>query len=224
MPARKRALLTEAAGFATVGLVAFGADLGAFLWLRGPAGLDPMAAKALSFLAGVAIAYTGNALGPYRLGARRLAGGWRRFAVFLVVNAAGGAVQLACLGVSRHVLGLTSALADTVSGAGVGMVLGTAVRFWGTRTLVFSRPAALERALAQERTPAPQQPARGHASASEHAPAPGHAPAPEHASAPENASAPAPDAESGRGRAPEGVIRGAGGAGGVGGATSRHRP
>ncbi|MGP3975567.1 GtrA family protein [Streptomyces sp. 8N114] len=139
---KPHALCTEFAGFATVGVFAFAADLGGFLWLRGPAGMDPMYAKALSFIAGVAVAYTGNALGPYRLRDRRVAGGWRRFCVFVLVNAAGGAVQLGCLGVSRYALGLTSTLADVVSGAGIGLVLGTAVRFWGTRTLVFSRAPA----------------------------------------------------------------------------------
>lgn len=57
--------------------------------------------------------------------------------MFFAVNAAGAAVQLLCLAVSHYGLGLTSQRADTVSGAGVGMVLGTILRFWGTRTLVF---------------------------------------------------------------------------------------
>ncbi|MFK8848683.1 GtrA family protein [Streptomyces sp. Ac-502] len=61
----------------------------------------------------------------------------RRYAVFLAVNLAGALVQLACLGISHHALGLTSATADTVAGAGVGMALATCLRFWGTRTLVF---------------------------------------------------------------------------------------
>ncbi|MFI8852130.1 GtrA family protein [Streptomyces sp. NPDC053499] len=139
---KPRALGAEFAGFAAVGVFAFAADLGTFLYLRGPAAMEPMFAKALSFLAGVAVAYTGNALGPYRLRARRVATGWRRFGVFALVNAAGGAVQLGCLGVSRHLLGLTSTLADVVSGAGIGLVLGTAVRFWGTRTLVFAHETA----------------------------------------------------------------------------------
>ncbi|MFE0760760.1 GtrA family protein [Streptomyces smyrnaeus] len=139
---RPQALCTEFAGFAAVGVFAFAADLGTFLYLRGPAAMEPMYAKALSFLAGAAVAYAGNALGPYRLRERKVAGGWRRFAVFVLVNAAGGAVQLGCLGVSRHLLGLTSVFADTVSGVGVGLVLGTAVRFWGTRTLVFSHATA----------------------------------------------------------------------------------
>ncbi|MEU7154995.1 GtrA family protein [Streptomyces chrestomyceticus] len=150
-PARRlRALAPELLGFAVAGSFAYAADLALFVWLRGPAGLDPFTAKSLSFLAGCTIAYTGNAVGTYRTRTRTRPapppyGGpntptptpLRRYTLFLTVNLAGALVQLACLGLSHHVLGLTSATADTVSGAGVGMALATCLRFWGTRTLVF---------------------------------------------------------------------------------------
>jgi putative flippase GtrA len=61
----------------------------------------------------------------------------RRYALFFAVNLAGAAVQLLTLAVTHYGFGLTSAYADTVSGAGVGMALATVLRFWGTRTLVF---------------------------------------------------------------------------------------
>ncbi|MFJ6740865.1 GtrA family protein [Streptomyces sp. NPDC091279] len=124
----------ELAGFASVGLLAYAADLGLFTWLRGPAGLDPLSAKVLSFVAGCTVAYLGNALGTYR-DARPP--GWRPYAVFFAVNVAGALVQLLCLAVSHYGLGLTSQRADTVSGAGIGMALATVLRFWGTRTWVF---------------------------------------------------------------------------------------
>ncbi|WP_242440595.1 GtrA family protein [Streptomyces sp. CB02923] len=146
-----RALAPELLGFAVAGSFAYAADLALFVWLRGPSGFDPFTAKALSFLAGCTVAYAGNAIGTYRARTRppppyagratrtrtptpvRI----RRYAAFLAVNLAGALVQLACLGLSHHVLGLTSATADTVAGAGVGMALATCLRFWGTRTLVF---------------------------------------------------------------------------------------
>ncbi|MEU2728928.1 GtrA family protein [Streptomyces griseoviridis] len=134
MSARATAGRRELIGFACVGLLAYAADLALFSWLRGPAGLDPLTAKALSFVAGCSVAYTGNALGTYR-DARPP--GPRPYLVFLAVNVAGALVQLLCLAVSHYGLGLTSQRADTVSGAGVGMVLGTLLRFWGTRTWVF---------------------------------------------------------------------------------------
>ncbi|WP_343246076.1 GtrA family protein [Streptomyces sp. SID5785] len=140
MRARVRAAGPEVAGFALAGGCAYAADLGLFIWLRGSAGMDPLGAKTLSFVAGCSVAYLGNALGTYRrraLGVSRL----RQYAVFFAVNVAGALVQLLCIGISHYGIGLTSARADTISGAGVGMVLATVVRFWGTRTFVFrSRP------------------------------------------------------------------------------------
>ncbi|WP_367321220.1 GtrA family protein [Streptomyces sp. HUAS ZL42] len=129
-PPRARELL----GFATVGLLAYAADLALFTYLRGPAGLGPLTAKVLSFVAGCSVAYAGNALGTYRGTKPR---GLRPYAVFFAVNVAGALVQLLCLAVSHYGLGLTSRRADTVSGAGIGMALATVLRFWGTRTLVF---------------------------------------------------------------------------------------
>ncbi|MET9253453.1 GtrA family protein [Streptomyces sp. NPDC003717] len=127
---RRRELL----GFATAGLLAYAADLALFTWLRGPAGLDPLTAKALSFAAGCTVAYAGNARFTYRAARPR---GLRPYAVFVAVNLAGAAVQLLCLAVSHYGLGHTSQRADTVAGAGIGMVLATLLRFWGTRTFVF---------------------------------------------------------------------------------------
>ncbi|MEU6663681.1 GtrA family protein [Streptomyces sp. NPDC046821] len=126
----------ELAGFAAVGICAYAADLGLFVWLRGPVGWDPITAKSLSFLAGCTVAYVGNALGTYRQASAEVSR-LRQCGVFFAVNVAGALVQLLCLAVSHYGLGFTSQRADTVSGAGVGMVLATVLRFWGTRTLVF---------------------------------------------------------------------------------------
>ncbi|MFD4713203.1 GtrA family protein [Streptomyces sp. NPDC058430] len=130
----------ELVGFALVGSCAYAVDLGLFVWLRGPAGWDPLTAKSLSFLAGCTVAYGGNALGTYRRTASEVSR-LRQYAAFFAVNVAGAVVQLLCIAVSHYGLGLTSQRADTVSGAGVGMMLATVLRFWGTRTLVF--PAAI---------------------------------------------------------------------------------
>ncbi|MEU0248753.1 GtrA family protein [Streptomyces sp. NPDC006235] len=124
----------ELLGFAVVGLLAYAVDLALFTCLRGPAGLGPLTAKALSFVAACSVAYAGNALGTYR--DRRISG-LRPYAAFFLVNLAGAAVQLLCLAVSHYGLGLTSQRADTLSGAVIGMVLATILRFWGTRTWVF---------------------------------------------------------------------------------------
>jgi putative flippase GtrA len=130
----RRPQVRELLGFAGVGLLAYAADLVLFVWLRGPAGLDPLTAKALSFVAGCSVAYAGNALGTYRHTTTR---GLHGYGIFFAVNIAGALVQLLCLLVSHYGLGFTSPRADTVSGAGIGMALATVLRFWGTRTLVF---------------------------------------------------------------------------------------
>ncbi|MFC7262675.1 GtrA family protein [Streptomyces lutosisoli] len=127
-------LAQELLGFATAGILAYAADLGLFVWLRGPVGLDPLTAKALSFVAGCSVAYAGNALGTYRHTTTR---GPRQYVIFFAVNIAGALVQLLCIALSHYGLGFTSRRADTVSGAGIGMALATVLRFWGTRTLVF---------------------------------------------------------------------------------------
>jgi putative flippase GtrA len=133
---RTGGLLSEVLGFVLAGGAAYAADLGLFVWLRGPGGLGPLSAKALSFVAGCTVAYLGNALGTYR-GRTPSVGRARRYGVFFAVNIAGALVQLLCLACSHYLLGLTAPRDDLVSGLGVGMVLATALRFWGTRTLVF---------------------------------------------------------------------------------------
>lgn len=127
----------ELLGFAAAGICAYAVDLGLFVWLRGPVGLDPLTAKALSFVAGCTVAYAGNALGTYRRREAADVSRLRQYGIFFAVNIAGALVQLLCIAVSHYGLGLTSQRADTISGAGVGMALATVLRFWGTRTLVF---------------------------------------------------------------------------------------
>ncbi|WP_338699721.1 GtrA family protein [Streptomyces sp. Q6] len=136
MRERLRRLGPELLGFAAAGVCAYAADLGLFIWLRGPVGMDPLTAKALSFVAGCSVAYVGNALGTYRRKTAQVSR-LRQYGVFFAVNVAGALVQLLCIAVSHYGLGLTSQRADTISGAGIGMALATVLRFWGTRTLVF---------------------------------------------------------------------------------------
>ncbi|WNI19743.1 GtrA family protein [Streptomyces sp. ITFR-21] len=140
----------EVLGFALAGGAAYAADLGLFVWLRGPGGLGPLTAKALSFLAGCAVAYAGNALGTYR-GRAPAADRARRYGAFFAVNVAGALVQLLCLACSHYALGLTAPRDDLASGLGVGMALATALRFWGTRTLVFRPPGERHARAAGER-------------------------------------------------------------------------
>jgi hypothetical protein len=67
----------------------------------------------------------------------------------------GLAIALACLAVSHYVLGFTSALADNVAANGVGLVLGSAFRFFSYRRWVFPAllPRAAEPVLSGDRSP-----------------------------------------------------------------------
>ncbi|MCL2553673.1 MAG: GtrA family protein [Actinomycetia bacterium] len=131
----------EALGFALAGTAAYAADLGLFVLLRGPGGLGPLTAKALSFLAGCTVAYAGNALGTYRRRPPAVSRA-RQYGVFFAVNLAGACIQLVCLAVSHYLLGFTTPRDDVVAGSGIGMALATVLRFWGTRTFVFGTGAA----------------------------------------------------------------------------------
>lgn len=136
-------LVREAAKFGTVGLVAFVVDISLYnlLVFGMPGGADgpwydvPLRAKAASVAAGTVVAWLGNRYWTFRH--KRRAQRTREFTLFVVFNALGLGIALACLGVSRYVLGLDSQLADNVSANGVGLVLGTLFRFWAYRRFVF---------------------------------------------------------------------------------------
>ena len=57
------------------------------------------------------------------------------------MNGAAMGIALLCLGVSHYVLGFTSPLADNIAANVVGLVLGTAFRFYAYRTWVFTEIA-----------------------------------------------------------------------------------
>jgi putative flippase GtrA len=132
---RVRRLVAEVAGFAVVGAAAYATDLSVFGWLRAGEHWSPLPAKALSAALACVVAYLGNRYGPYRR--RTGTGGVRTLAPFLVLQFVAALIQLGCLLTSHYVLGFTSARADLWAGGIAGMGLATAVRFWGTRTLVF---------------------------------------------------------------------------------------
>lgn len=130
----------ELLAFGVVGLLGYVTDVGIFNLLRyaGDPGLlqaKPLTAKAISVTVAIVVTYLGNRHWTWRRRPRR--GHQREFVLFLGFSLAGMAISLACLAVSHYGLGLTSALADNVSANVVGLVLGTAFRFWTYRTYVF---------------------------------------------------------------------------------------
>jgi putative flippase GtrA len=139
----------EMVKFGAVGAVAFLVDVGTFNLLRfgffgveGPLEGKPLTAKACSAFIATIVAWLGNRYWTFRR--RRRASRRREFVLFLVMNALGLGIALACLGFSHYVLGLQSALADNIAGNVIGLGLGTLFRFWTYKRFVFTHELAEE--------------------------------------------------------------------------------
>ena len=142
--AKRRRVLGQAVRFLLVGGFATVVDVGLFNLLHYDlldVGLviGPLSAKVASTLVAGVVAFVGNrqwsfgaAKGPGRLHAQALA--------FVVVNAASLLLALLPLAVARYVLDLTGVLALNLAGNVVGLVLATALRFWGYRRFVWPDP------------------------------------------------------------------------------------
>lgn len=136
---RLRKLTSEILTFGAVGMAGLVVDVGVFNALRfaGPGLLEdkPLTAKVISVIVATMVTYFGNRTLTWRDRARGKRS--REVVLFFALNGAGMAVALGCLAISHYLLGLTSPLADNISANGVGLVLGTAFRFWSYRTFVF---------------------------------------------------------------------------------------
>ncbi|AKT52400.1 GtrA family protein [Arsenicicoccus sp. oral taxon 190] len=159
------ALWREVARFGVVGLAAFVVDVGISNWLWGTASHPgPMhdsatKAKCLSVAVATVVAYLGNRCWTYRHRQRPAVA--HEFALFVLFNVVGMAIAAACLVVNDYVLELRNALARNIAGNGVGLVLGTAFRFWAYRTFVFTHDRGGDPELAAD-LPQAQEPSRSH--------------------------------------------------------------
>lgn len=143
---RVRGLSGEILKFGIVGAVAFVVDVLVFNALRfegagwsGPLSEKPITAKVISVSLATVLTYLGNRNWTWR--DRGGNGRSREVVLFFVLNGVGMLIAVLCLAVSHYLLGFTSTLADNISANGVGLVLGTAFRFWSYRRWVFPRPA-----------------------------------------------------------------------------------
>ena len=149
-------LVREMLKFGAVGVVAFVIDLGGYnLLVFGPhligmlgEGQDagafhdkPLTARIISASAGTFVAWLGNRL--WTFGHRRQRPAAHEISLFVAVNLAAMAIAVACLSVSRYVLGLHSPLADNMANI-VGIGLGALFRFWAYREFVFAGMPLLE--------------------------------------------------------------------------------
>ncbi len=125
----------EVMRFAVIGLAAYLTDVAVFNLLLLGADVPPGWSKVLSSVVAIAVAFLGSRHYTWR--DRRTDSPWREYAMFVVFSVLAAGIQLACLLVSHHLLGLESALADNVSANVIGMGLATVFRFWTFRTYVF---------------------------------------------------------------------------------------
>lgn len=144
-----RRLMAEVAKFGTVGAIAYVIGLYVYNLLRtgvwpvaeAPLAGKPLLSKVISTAVAMVVAWLGNRYWTFRHRRRSKVG--REVGLFLLMNAGGLLIALGCLWISHYAFGLTSALADNISGNFVGdLALGTLFRFWTYRTFVFAEPAA----------------------------------------------------------------------------------
>ena len=125
--------------FLAVGGAGYVTDVAAFNWLRDQpsvGGTDPIGAKIAAVAVAMVVTYLGNRMLTWRgLGSssRR-----RELGLFAVFNLAGLMISVLALALSHDVLGLTSRLADNISGNVVGVGLGTVFRYWTYQRFVFA--------------------------------------------------------------------------------------
>jgi putative flippase GtrA len=133
----RRRLVAQLASFGAVGALAYVVDLTVYNVVRATI-LDgsPIWSKVVSVAVATLVAWLGNRYLTFRRERGRPALG--EGILFALVNVGGLLIAAGCLFVSHYLLGFTSQLADNISGNVVGLVLGTAFRFFAYRWLVFS--------------------------------------------------------------------------------------
>jgi putative flippase GtrA len=135
---RFRQLIHEGAKFGVVGGIGFlVTDGGTNLlqstlhgWLK---------ANVIATVAGMIVTYLGSRYWTFRH--RERGGMGRETVLFVVLNAMGLGIQLACLGLTNYALGLTDKFSSNVA-LFLGICLGTLFRFWSYRKWVWVAPAA----------------------------------------------------------------------------------
>lgn len=149
MSNRWRRVLTEAYRFLAVGGLA---TIVAFLLFNllvhgfrlgydAPLADQPYLAYLVANVIGMAVSYRGSRSWVFKDRPPRTADGGRL--MFVVINLVTMLIPLACLWVSRNVLGLDDPVSDNIAANVVGLFLGMVARFYLFRTLVFRRPVHL---------------------------------------------------------------------------------
>lgn len=145
---RSGRLLAEVGRFLTVGgaatlvaLVLFNALVhGSSAGGRALLADRPVLAYVLANSVGMVISYRGSRSWAFRDRPPRQADGGR--SAYVLINLVTMSLPIACLLVSRDVLGLDDPLSDNVAANVIGLALGLGARFYLFRRFVFPRPAA----------------------------------------------------------------------------------
>jgi putative flippase GtrA len=135
---RWQVLVHEVAKFGIVGAICYFIDVGLYNVFHAAFGWGPLTSKALSTIIAATCAYLGNRHWSFYHRART--GVRREYTLFIVLNAIGLLIALACLGFAYYVLGLTSLFAQNIAGNVIGTGLGTMFRFWAYKRYVFLHP------------------------------------------------------------------------------------
>lgn len=135
---RWQTLVHEVAKFGIVGAVCYLIDFGVSNVLHVGVGIGPITAKIISTIVAGTCAYYGNRHWSFRHRAR--SGARREYSLFIVLNAIGLAITLACTGFGVYVLDQHSALAYNIWGNLIGTGLATIFRFWAYKKFVFLHP------------------------------------------------------------------------------------
>jgi putative flippase GtrA len=131
-------LIHEMAKFGIVGAVCYVIDFAVSNLCHVLLGMGPLSAKTVSTVVAATCAYLGNRHWSFTHRART--GVRREYTLFIVLNAIGLFIALACLGIARYVLGLKGVLAFNIAGNIIGTGLGTIFRFWAYKRWVFLHP------------------------------------------------------------------------------------
>ena len=145
MGRRMQRFLAEVTKFLTVGgvatlvaLVLFNAMVHGYFGGPGPLNDWPLLAFVIANLVGMVVSYRGSRSWAFRHRETVGAAGGR--VAFFVINIVSMAIPLACLAISRYVLGLDDPFSDNIAANVVGLGLGTAARFWAFRRFIFLTP------------------------------------------------------------------------------------
>lgn len=124
-----------------VALVLFNVLVHGAVWGWAPLATQPITAYVLANTVGMLVSYQGSRAYVFRDRPVTAADGG--LTAYVVINAATMTLPVACLAISRGVLGLDDPISDNLAANGVGLLLGLGARFVLFRTLVFRRPIHL---------------------------------------------------------------------------------